>query len=191
MTDVIRQNDEEFKNILSSIRKGTLPTDQCVIFTNRCLSKLDNSSLKIFDDTIHLVTQWKHGINPTITYLNKLGTPVCKVLPSYSSIMTTKAVNHCIKESNCPKVTALNVECKVLLLMNIFHNFKLVNGSIGTVRDIIYKHRSGPRQIPHYLHICVIIDFKEYTVDEESKWRDDLPSTCIPIIPLTIRCEKR
>ena len=28
------------------------------------------------------------------------------------------------------------------------------------------------------------------TVDEESKWRDDLPTTCIPIIPLTIRCEK-
>ena len=27
------------------------------------------------------------------------------------------------------------------------------------------------------------------TVDEESKWRDELTSTCIPIIPLTIRCE--
>ena len=28
MNDVIRQNDEEFKNILSSMRKGTLTADQ-------------------------------------------------------------------------------------------------------------------------------------------------------------------
>ena len=57
MPDVIRQNDEEFKNILSSIRMGTLITDQCTLFllTNRCLSKLDNRNLKIFDDAIHLV----------------------------------------------------------------------------------------------------------------------------------------
>ena len=98
MNDVITQNDKEFKNILSSMRKGSLITDQCTLLTNRCLSKLDNNSLKIFDDAIHLVTQWKHGIPPTITYLNKLDTPVCKILPSYSSIMTTKTINYCIKQ---------------------------------------------------------------------------------------------
>ena len=141
-------NDEEFKNILLSMRKGTLTTDQCTMLINRCLSKLDNSSLKIFDDDIHLVNQWKHGITPTITYLNKLGTHVCKILPSYSSIMTTKVINHCVKESNFPKLIALNVGCKVMLLMNILPGFKLINGSIGTVIDIIYKDKNGPRKIP-------------------------------------------
>ena len=67
MVDVIRQNDEEFKKILSSIRKGTLTTDQCDILTHRCLLTLDNSSLKNFDDDIYPVTQWKHSITPTIT----------------------------------------------------------------------------------------------------------------------------
>ena len=57
ITDVIRQNDEEFKNILSSMRKGKLTTDQCTLLTNRSLSKLDNRSLNIFDDAIHLVNQ--------------------------------------------------------------------------------------------------------------------------------------
>ena len=78
-----------------------------------------------------------------------------------------------------------------MLVMNILPNFRLVNGSIGPVIDIIYKHKNGPRQIPYQLPTCVIVDFKECTVDEEFKWRDDLPSTYIPIIPLTIRCEKR
>ena len=76
------------------MRKGTLTIDQCLLLTNRCFSKLDNRSLKIFDDDIHLVNQWKHGITPTIAYLNKLGTPVCKILPSHSSIMITKVINH-------------------------------------------------------------------------------------------------
>ena len=58
--------------------------------------------------------------------------------------MTTKAITHCIKESNFPKLTALNIGCKVILLMNNFSNFKLINGSIGTVIDIIYKHKNGP-----------------------------------------------
>ena len=133
------------------------------------LSKLDNRSLKIFDDAIHLVNQWTHGINPTINYLNKLGTLVCKILPSYLSIMTTKVINHCIKESNFPKLTALNTGCKVMLSMNIFPNLKLVNGSIGTVIYIIYKHKNEPRQIPYQLPTCVIINFKECTVDEEFK----------------------
>ena len=84
------------------MKKGTLTIDQCTVLTNRCLSKLDNRSLKIFDDDIYLVNQWKHGITPTITYLNKLGTPVCKILPSYSSIITTKVINHCIEEYNFP-----------------------------------------------------------------------------------------
>ena len=79
------------------MRKGTLTTDQCTVLTNRCLSKLDNRSLKPFDDAIHLMNKKKHGITPTITYPNKLGTPVCKFLPSYSSIMTTNVINHCIK----------------------------------------------------------------------------------------------
>ena len=82
MTDVIRQNDETIKNVLSSMRKGTLIIDQCTPLTNRCLAKLDNRSLNIFDDVIHLVNQWKHGITTTVIYLNKRGTPVCNILPS-------------------------------------------------------------------------------------------------------------
>ena len=51
--------------------------------------------------------------------------------------------------------------------MHILPNLKLVNGSIGTVIDIIYKHKNGPRQIPYQLPTCVIVDFKECIVDEE------------------------
>ena len=74
--------------------------------------------------------------------------------------MTTKVINHCIKESNSPKLAALNVGCKVMLLMHILPNFELINGSIGTVIYIIYKHKNEPNQIPYHLPTCVIADFK-------------------------------
>ena len=77
-----------------------------------------------------------------------------------------------------------------MLLMNILPDFKLINGSIGIVIDIIYKHKNGPRQIPYQVPTCVIVDFNMCIVDEEFKWRNELPSTYIPIIPLSIICEK-
>ena len=76
-----------------------------------------------------------------------------------------------------------------MLLMNILPIFKLVDRSIEIVRDIIYKQKNGLRQIPYQLPTCVIVDWKECTVDEEFIWRDNLPSTHIPIIPFTIRCK--
>ena len=80
---------------------------------------------------------------------------MCKILPSYSSMMTTKAVNHCIKESNFPKLIALHVGYKVMLLMHIFPSFKLVNRSIGTVRDLFTNIEVGVDK-----YHCVIVDLK-------------------------------
>ena len=57
--------------------------------------------------------------------------------------------------------------------MNILPNFKLVNGSIETVRDIIYKHKNESRQMPYQLPTCVIVDFKECIVDEGFKLRNE------------------
>ena len=50
--------------------------------------------------------------------------------------------------------------------MNILSDFKLINGSIGIVIDIIYKDKNGPRQISYQLPTCVIVDFNECIVVE-------------------------
>ena len=80
---------------------------------------------------------------------------MCKILPSYSSMMTTKAVNHCIKESNFPKLIVLNIGYKVMVLMNILPSFKLVNRSIGTVRDLFTNI-----EVDLDKYRCVIVDLK-------------------------------
>ena len=189
MTDVVRQKDKDFKKVLSLMRTGTLNSDSCDYLINRSLSKIKKK--RIFDEAIHLVTQWKHSIDPTIEYLNMLGTPVAKIIPQYSSFLLNKGVNHCIKECNFPKLTALNVGCKVMLLKNSPHEYKLVNGSIGIVKKIIFENRNGPRNIPYELPACIIVEFKESNFSDENKWRTDVHKKLIPVAPITILCERK
>ena len=40
----------------------------------------------MFNEAIHLVTQWKHSIDPTIKYLNILHTPVAKIIPNIQDL---------------------------------------------------------------------------------------------------------
>ena len=61
------------------------------------------------------------------------------------------------------------VGCKFVLLINEFKECKLVNRSIGIVKEIIFKHRDGPRHIPYKLPACVIVEFKESTFAEGTK----------------------
>lgn len=94
---------------------------------NRCLSNIDKNINSSFDETIHLVTQLKDDIEPTIKYLKMLGTPVAKIIPQYQTSMTLRAGNYCLKGSNFPKLTVLNIECKFMLLKTILDHYKLVN----------------------------------------------------------------
>ena len=38
--------------------------------------------------------------------------------------MISRGANHCLKECNFPKLTALNVGCKVMLLINELKEYK-------------------------------------------------------------------
>ena len=61
-----------------------------------------------------------------------------------------------------------------MLLSNELKEYKLINGSIGIVKEIIFEPNDGPRHIPYELPACVIVEFKENTSAEGTKWRTDL-----------------
>ena len=149
------------------MRNRTLNSDRCDYLINRLLSKIEKT---IFDEAIRLVTQWKHIIDPTLDYLKMLGTLVSKISSQCTMFLLNKGGNYCIKECNFPKLTALNVGCKFILLKNSPSEYKLVNGSIGIVNKIIFKHRNGPRHIPYELLACIIVEFKESNFSETRKW---------------------
>ena len=79
------------------MRNGTLINKKYEFLINCFLFEINKKNKYIFNEAIHLVTQWKYSIDPTIKYLNMLGTPVSKFIPQYSAAMTFKGSNHYLK----------------------------------------------------------------------------------------------
>ena len=55
MTDVVKQNDEYFKVIVHSTKKGRLSIEQYNLLIGRCLLNIDKLNMNDFDENIHLV----------------------------------------------------------------------------------------------------------------------------------------
>ena len=88
-------------------------------------------------------------------------------------------------------IIAFNIGYKVMLLTKMFTQYKLVNGSIGSIEEIMFKHMDRNNHMTYELLICFTIEFKETYIDEESEWRINLDKIYIPIVLVTIRCARK
>ena len=74
-------------------------------------------------------------------------------------------------------VLYLAVGAKVMLRLNLFAKEGLVNGAVGTVRDIIFENGKAPDAMPK----CIIVEFPDYTGKELIPGHPK----CIPITSFT------
>jgi hypothetical protein len=124
----------------------------------------------------------------TVKYLKDLDQPVARVKAMYS--FPANGRNYTMKEVNNPSLSALAVGAIVMLLMNIIIEKKLMNGSMGEVVAIMYSNPEGRRDRavqPAYL----IVNFPDFEINKANKCFAHLPQTCVPISPVTLRCEKK
>ena len=128
-----------------------------------------------------------HGI--VHNYLKGMTTPLTKMKAQYNSCRNN-GVNHCVKESSLPARLALCIGAKVMLIKNYIVEWKLMNGSVGTVVDIVYENADGPNNEntqPAY----VVVDFPYSCIPPQHKIIPNKPSTCIPIPVSTDQCDKK
>ena len=71
-----------------------------------------------------------------------------------------------------------------MLLISKLKEYKLVNESTGIAKKIMFDHMDEPRHIPYELPVCVIVEFKESTFVEETKWRTDLNKNSFQLFQL-------
>jgi hypothetical protein len=134
--------------------------------------------------------RWKRTVPITVDYLRKLGQPVAKLKAKYSSPNGAHCVNHAVKDISLPATLALAQGAIVMLLLNQIVEKRLSNGSLGTVVKIVYQNAAGPHE-SGALPLYVVLNFPDADIAEEDKFFPDLPRTCIPIEPVTLRCEKK
>jgi hypothetical protein len=189
--DVVRQQDPVFLATLAKIQAGTVDDDAVSFLKSRFMESLSPAERLLFEhEALYIMPRWKRTVPITVDYLRKLGQPVAKLKAQYSSPNGAHRVNHAVKDINLPATSALAKGAIVMLLLNQIVEKRLSNGSIGTVVKIVYRNAAGPRE-SGALPLYVIVDFPDADIAEEDKFFPDLPRTCIPIEPVTLRCEKK
>ena len=122
--------------------------------------------------------------------LHTMTKPIAKIPGKLSSIRED-GKNCCVRESKLPMKNALCVGAKVMLLKNFLVEHHLMNGSVGTVTHLCYKHSDGPNHNDENELQYAIVDFPQSTIPEEDKFFQDLPRTSVPIPIVKELCEKK
>lgn len=190
MEEVLRQDDTHFKTLLSHMRSGDMNNDDCQLLFGRILNNLPSQEKIMFIDSLNLMPQWKLTFPITIQYLQSFGNPVAKIKSQYSSYRTD-GINHCVKSSPYPTLIGLCVGAKVMLIKNFVPELKLMNGSIGVVHKIVYRHKLGPKHSSNELPSYVIVNFPNYNIIDSQKFFQHLPSTFIPVPTVKDLCENK
>ena len=142
-----------------------------------------------FKHAIYLVPQWKMA-NPIVKqYLESLMTPIANIYAKYYSCKDD-GKNHCVKESSlCGRLT-ICVGTIVMLSRNFIVEYKLMNGSIVIVKEIVYENKEGPADrdsLPAY----VIVQFTDYIIQEEDNLIHEMNSKCVPTQVAEDRCDRK
>ena len=86
----------------------------------------------------------------------------------------------------------LNAVCigsVVMLLCKFILEYKLINGYIGIVHDILYIENYGPNN-QKALHAYDVVEFKDSSIPNDRKLTEDQHSTFIQIPTVTDICGK-
>lgn len=189
MDQVFRQENDSFLTFLDNVRYGTLSEEEIKFIRSRCLEHFSTEhKQKIEQSSIHLCPTWQMTLDITFNYLRSFNNPVAVIAPRLGS---SKKTNCCIKEKSYPMLTAYTKGAKVMLLKNYIVELGLMNGSVGTVVDIVYEEAEGPRNqsnLPAY----VIVDIPKCMFPAVGiGYTEQAPKTHVPI-PITKEfCERK
>ena len=174
---------------LQNMTNGTMEEKDVEFIKHKCLDQLSQVERDSFNNAIHLVPQWKMAHPIVKRYLESFLTPIAKIRAKYNSCRDD-GKNHCVKESSMCGRLAICVGAIVMLLRNFIVEYKLMNGSIGVVKQIVYENKEGPadrNNLPAY----VIVEFSECEIPEEENLIDGRNSKCVPIPVVEDRCDKK
>jgi energy-coupling factor transporter ATP-binding protein EcfA2 len=149
-----RQADEKFRNILDSLADAELTFEQYETLMTRRESILNSKEVEEFRDSIKLFSLNSEVREYNEAKLKESNLPVCIIKAKNQNIKQEEERYHGL-ENTLKLVTG----ARVMLRRNLLTEQGLVNGSLGFVREIVYrKEHKPPNDQPAY----VMIKFDNY-----------------------------
>lgn len=147
---------KKFRDILLRMREGESNLDDYETLTTRFEEKLNKQDQDRFSDAISISTTWNEVDKINIERLSSLNRPVAKIIAVHNG--GTEAKKASTEEAKgLERQLLLAKGARVMLTANLWTKGGLVNGSIGTVHDILFKNQ-GPPSLP----VAVFVRFDAY-----------------------------
>ncbi|KAG9518372.1 hypothetical protein KCU93_g8448, partial [Aureobasidium melanogenum] len=132
-------NDIAFQRILADIRRAnSMSMANWQNLTARCMSELPEPDIHAFHDAIRLYYTWNQ--------VNRYNTD--ELIASSQPVLAIKATGDLQGNSDeagdLPSILYLTIGCRVMVMSNISVRDGVVNGSIGTVKEIRWKQGDTP-----------------------------------------------
>lgn len=175
---VFRQDGENiqqqrFRQLLTNLRDANPQIDDWNLLMTRTPIRLDVVSNAEFDKTVHLFSTNDNVRNHNMRMLYSLRHPVARSLATKSR---NGNGNEDLSSEELDIELLISKNARVMLTTNLWIEAGLVNGSLGYIRNIVYKPGTAPPEPPTY----VTVEFDNYS----GVPFDDRHPNIIPIAPL-------
>lgn len=157
LTEIMRQRGlddvtSRFKDALESLRVGDLSEESWRLLTSRAAFDLSAAEVEGFDQALRLYFTKDEVRDFNYRQLEVSGQPVKRIKAVHEPAIASKA--HSDDADNLDGEFNVAIGCRVMLTSNLWVENGLVNGSMGTVHDLVWKPGSDPSISSPFVILC-------------------------------------
>lgn len=168
-----QSSDSHYASLLDRLALGQITKHDYDLLCERSTGVISPLEMKTFSNAVHICATREVVKKRHHQYLDDMKYPVAKITSvNHPNIATSDSE---AKSQGLEAHLMLSVGCKVMLRRNLWVKGGLVNGSVGTIRALIYEDGVTPPQLPLY----ILVEFDDYT-------GPGVKNNLFPVIPITI-----
>jgi ATP-dependent DNA helicase PIF1 len=180
---VMRQQGEDetsvrFRDLLTGLREGTVAPDGFELLSSRVRSKLSVVERARFDGALRIYARKHQVARYNIDALETNAQPAIKIVAKHNCPAAKRGTDD--DAEGLVTEMYLSIGARIMLTCNLLTQFGLVNGTMGTLIDIVWHPDDDPlTTLPSMLL------FKPDTYDGPNMFVDTDGKAVVPILPLT------
>ena len=129
------------------LREGDSSLTDWTTLSKQFEENINRTELDQFQDAVIVQTKWVEVDKVNLEMLRSLNSPIAKINAVHTGGREAKRANSDVAK-RLEAQLLLAKGCRIMLTSNLWTETGLVNGSMGTVQDILFEEEEGPPALP-------------------------------------------